>query len=140
MPKSLIVKKCSTCKKKFPLRFFSKNRTTKDGFQAECKFCHKKYMNKYKKSKRVVLLFRKYRNEYNKRNPKIRRAQQELWHIILDGKIKRAPSYHCRASLLCFKRATEYHHHLGYNKNHRLDVIPVCRKCHINFHLKGLPE
>lgn len=28
-------------------------------------------------------------------------------------------------------QAEHYHHHNGYDKEHRIDVIPVCQKCHL---------
>jgi hypothetical protein len=34
-------KRCSRCKKTKPLSGFSKNRTTKDGYQTECTACQK---------------------------------------------------------------------------------------------------
>lgn len=37
----------------------------------------------------------------------------------------------------CGKKAKDYHHHLGYAKEHRLDVIPVCRLCHLKIHNKS---
>jgi hypothetical protein len=30
----------------------------------------------------------------------------------------------------CGKPAQHYHHHLGYEKKHRLHVIPLCTECH----------
>jgi hypothetical protein len=30
----------------------------------------------------------------------------------------------------CGKAATEYHHHLGYDREHRLHVVPLCKRCH----------
>ena len=34
----------------------------------------------------------------------------------------------------CGVQAENYHHHNGYDRNHWLDVIPVCKKCHTTEH------
>lgn len=36
--------------------------------------------------------------------------------------------------LSCRRRAKHYHHHLGYEEEHWLDVIPLCVKCHMREH------
>ena len=37
----------------------------------------------------------------------------------------------------CNKKASQYHHFLGYEKENRLAVVPLCIRCHVNIHLKG---
>lgn len=34
----------------------------------------------------------------------------------------------------CGAQAAEYHHHVGYEEAHWLDVIPLCRECHLARH------
>ncbi len=36
----------------------------------------------------------------------------------------------CQQTCACGNKAAHYHHHLGYEPEHHLDVIPVCRACH----------
>jgi hypothetical protein len=52
---------------------------------------------------------------------------------IRDGKLPRASTKPC---VRCGKRAREYHHHLGYEREHWLDVTPVCSVCHRATHLE----
>lgn len=40
----------------------------------------------------------------------------------------------------CGAQAQEYHHHKGYGKGHRLDVIPLCKTCHLTRHGKKRSE
>jgi len=54
-------KKCSHCKLEKPLNEFYKNRSRKDGLQAQCKKCCKETVNKYRNT------HRRQRNEYAKR-------------------------------------------------------------------------
>lgn len=34
----------------------------------------------------------------------------------------------------CGNQAKHYHHYIGYEKEHWLDIIPLCRKCHTIVH------
>lgn len=40
----------------------------------------------------------------------------------------------------CEKPAIEYHHYLGYDPEHYLDVIPVCKACHTEIHTSPTDE
>lgn len=46
--------------------------------------------------------------------------------------------YTCRASILCRNKAKHFHHHLGYDCEHIVDVIPVCPSCHTRLHKIGV--
>ena len=61
-------------------------------------------------------------------HPEKHRAQNAVAYAIKDGKLPQAKSRKC--SICKVKQAMDYHHYLGYDKVHWLDVIPVCRKCH----------
>jgi hypothetical protein len=34
----------------------------------------------------------------------------------------------------CGGKANQYHHHLGYEREHREHVLPVCGPCHRKLH------
>jgi len=52
-----MLKRCGKCKTKKPISDFYKNRQKKDGRQAKCKVCQKKYHNHnwYKKNKKKII-------------------------------------------------------------------------------------
>lgn len=49
-------------------------------------------------------------------------------YAIRHGKMKPAKECIC---YYCGNQASEYHHWHGYDKEHRIDVIPVCKPCHV---------
>ena len=51
---------------------------------------------------------------------------------IRDGKMPPARDLPCAH---CGSQAAQYHHHLGYEREHWLDVIPLCQDCHDAEHL-----
>ncbi|KKL66571.1 hypothetical protein LCGC14_2143670, partial [marine sediment metagenome] len=51
-------------------------------------------------------------------------------YAICIGQLPRPDTLQCH---YCPTQAEEYHHHKGYSFKHRLNVIPVCTKCH-HFH------
>ena len=67
-----------------------------------------------------------YRKAYL-RNPEKFKARKAVTNAIRAGRLPRPDSLQCH---YCPAQAEEYHHHKGYAQKHRLDVIPVCIKCH----------
>ena len=64
---------------------------------------------------------------YANRNKKQSCARNYVNKQILRGKFPRASSQVCT---LCGNPAQMYHHHNGYDADHRMDVVPVCFVCH----------
>lgn len=60
-------------------------------------------------------------------HPERRKARIAVANAVRDGKLPRVWTRQCT---YCPKQAQQYHHHNGYEHEHRLDVIPVCIKCH----------
>ena len=60
----------------------------------------------------------------------LRKARTSVNHAVRDGRLPMATTLLCR----CGERAVEYHHHLGYSKEHQLSVVPVCKGCHSAVH------
>ena len=56
------------------------------------------------------------------------KARTAVGNAVRRGKISPASSFICACCGM--KPAAEYHHHLGYEKQHWLDVTPLCNDCH----------
>ncbi len=67
---------------------------------------------------------RKHQRKYPQRN----KARHAVGNAIAAKKIPPARNLTCS---VCDSQAQSYHHHLGYSKEYRLDVIPLCSKHHI---------
>jgi len=92
-----------------------------------------KQFNKYQYRKDYL---RNYEQEYKqKRRSKahMNNARNTVHRAITRGEIQPISTQICNN---CGESAQEYHHHLGYAKKHWLDVIPLCKSCHKNVHLK----
>jgi hypothetical protein len=48
-------------------------------------------------------------------------------YAVRTGKLTRVTERRC---LDCGVRAQQYHHHRGYQKEHLLNVVPLCTRCH----------
>lgn len=65
--------------------------------------------------------------QYAKSHPDKSSARRAVGDAVKGGKIPPAKMCNC---VVCQKPARDYHHYLGYERQHRLDVVPVCRSCH----------
>ncbi len=66
------------------------------------------------------------------RQPDKIKARKAVQHEVRAGRFPRADTMvceHCGEAL-----AAHWHHHNGYGFEHRLDVIAVCKECHIGTH------
>ena len=127
MSEQIITKTCRVCKQTKSLSEFYKHQTSKDGHFNICKSCKLKKVKEYGQTKRGKEVNRKAMKQYHIRHPEQRKARTAVTHAIRDGKLPRANILGCS---YCTKQAEQYHHHKGYTKKYRLDVIPICRKCH----------
>ena len=149
MSEQSITKRCYQCKQFKPVSEFHKNRCRKDGFCHRCKTCQKLYrkteksktiQKRYGQSEKGGICQKRYRctgkgrinrrtnlEKYNARHPERQQARRVVNHAIRVGKLPRPDTLKCH---YCPKKAKEYHHHKGYEPEHWLDVLPVCRKCH----------
>ena len=59
--------------------------------------------------------------------PKKIQARTAVSNAVQRKKLPNPKSLKC---VRCGEDASEYHHHNGYAEKHKLDVVPVCRKCH----------
>ena len=160
MSEPIITKRCSKCKKFKPLAEFHKNRTTKDGYQSECKICVLKRSKEYyqteqgkrnrkqnRQSKKGKVAHKRYRqSEVGKaiqsaaqkrfyiQHPKQCKAVSAVQHAIKIGKLPRPNTLQCHYGPV---QANQYHHWHSYEPEHYLDVVPVCIKCHRKIHRKA---
>lgn len=154
------LKRCSKCKNVFPatLEYFHKSSRAKDGLRTECKTCrvsssHNYYernsekigayvsewqRNNYEKWREYSIKSRHKNPEpsrqaarqYAKDNPEIVRAHHAVKYAV--SKRYLPPVKDCKCAE-CGKQAQHYHH-WSYLPEHRLDVIPLCTKCHKKVH------
>jgi len=100
--------------------------TRKRGERSEKGKIAKKRYQQSEKGKAVV------RRQYDKNKNDPAFLQKQMAHLkveqaIIQGKLPRASSNVCT---YCPKPAAHYHHYLGYEEEHWLDVEPVCVSCH----------
>ena len=83
----------------------------------------------YRKTEKYkALMHRRYERvkdhpEYLKRHI----ARLQVKYAIIRGNLLPIGDQLC---LYCQQPAHEYHHYLGYDQEHWLDVVPTCRSCH----------
>lgn len=71
------------------------------------------------------------RKRYHISHPEYRESSNLVKNAITAGKLPRPDTLKCH---YCPEQAEQYHHYLGYEPEHRLDVVPVCRICHNKIH------
>lgn len=92
-----------------------------------------KYIAKCKRYKQTDK-YKAKRKRYSVRYPERRKAKDAVHTSVRYGKLPRPDTLQCH---YCPARAEQYHHHLGYEPKHWLDVIPVCFYCHTKLHKKS---
>jgi len=111
---------CSKCKQTKPLTEYYKG-------QYQCKTCCNKHQKEYRKTEKGKARQRRYHYPY----PERIKAKNFVNHAIRDGKLSRPDVKLC---WYCTKPAQQYHHYRGYEPEHWLDILPICRKCHTRTH------
>lgn len=146
------MKTCFKCNEEKDLSQFYKHKMMADGYLGKCKECAKKDARDVRLAN--VDYYRSYDNKRYLENPNRRKAtgplrekfpkgtSKERWvaknpdkraaHILVgnavrDGKLEKATF--CQ---ICGSKSRLDGHHHDYSKP--LDVIWVCRKCHISIH------
>lgn len=87
------------------------------------KIAHKRAVVRHRQTKKYKIT----KKRYFKNNPKYKKATDAVGYAIRIGKLPRPDTLLCH---YCPNPAQQYHHHKGYAPEHRLDVIPICKKCH----------
>ena len=138
MSEPIVTKRCSKCNEIKPLSEFFKRTKNKDELQGYCKSCQNESNKKYGKTKKGKAAKKRYgQSEKGRANHK-RYEQSDKGKIAIATRsairyailTRRLPQPNTLQCHYCPAQAEEYHHWNGYKTNHRLDVIPVCIKCH----------
>lgn len=155
-----LTKTCTKCGKTFPAttEYFDKNGKC---LRSHCKPCRHQVCREYNNRQEVKRRHAEYAKEYyannseqlkegsaayqkteqgkinasarRKKNRFKHRAQKAVFRAVIHGEIPYVRTQQC---LKCGKSASEYHHYLGYERKHWLDVIPLCKRCHADIHRK----
>lgn len=111
---------CTTCKQWKIKEFFGNDLTRSDGLDAHCFEC-RRVKNRKKKINLAP-------------SQKIQQAASNaVNYAIKKGLFKKPTTLPC---INCGLRADHYHHHLGYDRRHWLDVQALCRSCHKKSHFE----
>ena len=92
---------------------------------------HRRSVKKYYSSAHGRESNRQNIARWRARNPKAAAAHAAVRAAIGRGDLPRQCDVKCSH---CPNQAAEYHHHNGYEKEHWLDVVPVCCACHDAIH------
>ena len=144
------LKTCSTCKIEKPLDEFHKHRAKKFGVHGVCKSCRKAYSKtpagraadaragaKYSKTPAGKAAHARGRAKYRKSpagravlaTPEGRNKRNAINNAIRDGRLIK-PDVCVFNDSVC-EGQIEGHHHLGYDREHWLDVQWLCAEHHI---------
>jgi hypothetical protein len=152
-------KRCGHCKETKDTSEFGKNRSTADGLNSWCKPCVRAWDTSLDRRRYKVAWDKKWRQtpgfkekwsgfykspeekaraiERTKRqiakNPDRRKAQDAVYKAVSRGKLPSPKTLTCAH---CDGPASQYHHALGYEKENRLMVEPICQSCHDVFRTK----
>lgn len=74
---------------------------------------------------------RRANRAYQQANKEKINAQCAVYNAVKRGQMPSAKTLNC---CHCGQQARHYHHHQGYDSDHRLDVVPVCAQCHGRIH------
>ena len=143
-------KVCSNCRQWRSLVEYGSHRSVSDGLTCQCKTCRNAiqrmlgkrpdarqknaaHMRRYRQTSNGRIACRKAGNNGRIKRPNQMSAGSAVAHAIVMGRLPRASSCQCAD---CGIQA-EQHHHESYEKEHWLDVIPLCRQCHAIRHSRS---
>jgi len=141
MAEAIVTKRCCHCNEFKPISEFWKNRSAADGLQYRCKACQAAATHACQTTERGRALCRiralahqktakgrasAERQRIRQRDTGMSKARDAVKFAVRTGKLPRVSTLSCP----CGKQAQHYHHHLGYSREHRLDVLPLCAVCH----------
>ena len=94
---------------------------------------YKATQERYQQSEKGKNIYKANARLYRLRHPEREKAYIAVSNAIRRGNLPRPDALQCH---YCPAQAKEYHHWRGYMPVCRLDVLPVCIKCHKNIHKK----
>lgn len=121
-------KRCARCKLNKSSSDFSFERTSRDGLQGYCKSCKSLIVSIWSKTREGKASKRKADARQRAKNPHKIKARNAVNRAIRQGRLRPPTTLKCA---YCDDHpGNQYHHHLGYDPEHWLDVIAVCIPCH----------
>ena len=124
-----IEKPCMKCGKIQSFdQFYKTLRYGRDYWLPSCKECHRAMVAVYRKTLEGKAAQRRADVVRRGRHPLQMRARNAVNHEVLMSRLLRPDALVCA---YCTEPAVEYHHHNGYAPEHSLDVVAVCRPCHL---------
>jgi len=134
-----IKKRCYKCGKVKPVTEFYKNASRPDGYQQQCKKCHKETIKQYQQTKVGRETQKRYKRSEKGKTTQLKaalkrqqngdakyKARRAIIDAVHQGRIKK-PMY-CE---WCGRPETLHgHHHHGYDDKHKFDVVWLCPLCH----------
>lgn len=128
MPETILTKTCSKCKQSKPIELFPRQKEKSDGCHSYCKECHHAWAKWYRSTPKDKESSRKRVKKWQADN-KHKHATHESLHRAIRSKRVIRPNFceNCRKEC-----KPEAHHHKGYAREFRFDVIWLCRSCHAN--------
>lgn len=153
-------KVCSACRQWKSLPEYGRDKRLGDKLTCQCRACRKAYATAYRQTEHGKAVMRKAQRKYcgsdkdlarrhriyqtekwkatcrrsarawSKRNPIKRQAAHAVCYAVAKSLLPAISSCSCSD---CHTQAEEYHHE-SYEKEHWLDVTPLCRKCHMIRH------
>ena len=142
----LALKRCSKCGEEKPLDQYAKDKSRKDNAYPQCKACVNARVTKWKSTDAGKTAVKRYeQSEKGKatrkrgmavhlndaKNQIKRRARRAVAWAIKKGEM--APPSACQCNDCRNAPAVELHHH-SYEPIHWLDVVPLCKACHVYRH------
>lgn len=144
-----LVKTCTKCGQTLPatLEYFYKKKRGLYGLYARCKECHVEQTTPHAKAwnKSNPEKMNETARRWQKSNPDYMRAQSKKYRSRNPEKMAARSAVHYAARIgalpqisdcvctKCGSQAEDYHH-WSYEGHHQLDVIPMCKTCHIKIH------
>jgi hypothetical protein len=150
MAKVMVAKTCTVCNQLKDISQFRFHKTRLH-YESECKECVRTRQQTYRRSFHGKEVRRKNARTwkqtatgkaYTLRNaiqrqrahPDIYSANKAVLYAVKTGKLPKVTTLQCAH---CNDTALEYHH-VSYRREHRLNVIPLCRRCHCIIHGKSI--
>jgi len=132
MIETIISKQCPKCKQIKPISEFYTSRYSINGLQSWCKNCTSITLKVWGTTKDGKESKRRRDREYRLKHQDRIKAQNSVSNAVRYNNF--SPAWHFICEVCHNERAIEYHHHLGYTPEYRLDVIPLCKTCHRKLH------
>ena len=149
MSASIPQKFCMKCKQWKPAtpEYFYRKADAYDGLSMQCKSCKKatsdkrlqtakarearrRSTEKWRKTEKGRRYVRAKQERREKRAPEKIAAKHAVREAVKRGILPNVKDCRCQ---YCGKQASDYHH-WSYAPENRLDVVPLCRRCHNEIH------